>query len=109
MKKKLIHLQEFNYIEDKNVKFILFQFENAINNIWCIYSEEKGFSQIRQLQRNVNNVPERSWEKINIEMGHVKLRHGTEQARLQLKNEISDFVKNVLLKLDFNIKGECVW
>ena len=101
MKKKLIHLQEFNSIENKDIKSILFQFENAINNIWCIHSEEKGFSKIRQLQKNICNVPEKSWQKINIEIGHVKLRHGIEQARQQLKYEISDFIKNVLLKLSF--------
>lgn len=98
MKGKLVHLKEFNNIKDKNIKNILFQFEEIINNIWCVHSENKGFSKMKLLQNDIKEIPVNSWQKINIEMEHVKLRHGLNQARQQFKDEIVFFIKNILIK-----------
>ncbi len=73
---------------------IAFEFDKILNDIWCVYSFNKGHSRWRMISRNIEE-PYRS--QIDIEIGHVKLGHGINQARAAVKDEMEKYI-------DFSIR-----
>ena len=68
-------------------------FDYILNNIWCTYSFHKGKKRWREVARY---IPESFRCKISIEMGHVWLGHGIDQARLAVKNEMKKYLDYLL-------------
>jgi hypothetical protein len=69
-------------------------FDYILNNIWCTYSFEKGYSRWRKIG---SQIPEPYRSKIGIEINHVRLGHGIDQARLAVKNEMEKYIDTLKL------------
>jgi len=69
------------------------EFDFILNNIWCTYSFEKGNKKWREIGKD---IPSPFYEKICIEMGHVELGHGREQALMAVKSEMSKYIDFLL-------------
>ena len=61
-----------------------------VNNMWCIYSERKGIKKFNEI---AHLLPEECARRIRIEIGHIELRHGLRQARLELKDVVEDCIE----------------
>ena len=68
-------------------------FDYILNNIWCTYSFHKGKKKWREIARD---IPESFRCKISIEMGHVWLGHGIDQARLEAKSAMKKYLDYLL-------------
>lgn len=64
-------------------------FDYILNNIWCTYTFEKGKKRWREIQ---SQIPEPYRFRIDIEMDHVWLEHGIDQARLAVKSEMEKYL-----------------
>ncbi len=70
-------------------------FDYILNNIWCTYSFEKGNKRWKEISLQ---IPETYRFKINVEMNHVWLGHGVNQARLAVKDEMEKYLDYLISK-----------
>lgn len=75
--------------KDKDIYAVALEFDNMLNQMWCIRSFESGYKIWRELSRFIND-PFRS--RIMTEIYHVRSCHGIKQARLALKDEIEKYI-----------------
>lgn len=71
-------------------------FDYILNNAWCTYSFSKARTRWNEIG---SSVPEPFQFKIGIEMSHVELGHGINQARLALKDEMEKYIDYLLNKV----------
>lgn len=91
-------MNQFNSYEEQLKKCseayrIANDFDYILNNIWCTYSYEKGKQRWREIK---SQIPEPFKFKIDIEMNHVWLGHGIEQARKAVKSEMNNYIDYLL-------------
>lgn len=89
-------MNQFNSIDFKNNKKALMMaedFDYILNNIWSTYSQEKGRKRWNEICKQIPNEFSR---KIFIEIGHVELGHGREQALMAVKSEMIGYLEYLL-------------
>jgi enoyl-[acyl-carrier-protein] reductase (NADH) len=64
-------------------------FDYILNNIWCTYSFEKGKTRWKEIK---SQIPESYRFRIDIEIDHVWLGHGIDQARMTVKDEMEKYL-----------------
>ena len=85
-------MNQFNNINFKNNKQVLAiakDFDYILNNLWSTYSEEKGIRRWREIS---NIIPKEFQRSISIEIGHVQIGHGRNQALLAVKDEMISYL-----------------
>lgn len=75
-------------------------FDYILNNIWCIYSFDKGKKKWREI---ASEIPEPYRQNIFIEICHVELGHGIDQARMAVKSEMEKCLDYLIGKEIYNI------
>jgi len=79
--------------KSSNLYSTALSFNYILNNIFCTYSFHKGKTKWREIQLQ---IPEPYKFKINIEISHVELRHGIDQARLAVKSEMEKYIEYLI-------------
>ena len=70
-------------------------FDYILNNIWCVRSFHKGKGRWMDI---IKIIPQPFKTSINVEMEHVYLGHGIEQARAAVKSEMNKYIEYLLEK-----------
>lgn len=76
-----------------NIWTVINDFDYILNSIWSVYSFEKGKSKWLSIQSEID--PDYS-RKINIEIGHVEIGHGKEQALMSVKDEMEKYIEYLI-------------
>lgn len=82
-----------DFKNNKNALSIAKDFDYILNNLWSTYSEQKGLKSWREIRGEIPNEYQR---KIAIEIGHVEIGHGREQALMATKSEMEEYLKHLL-------------
>ena len=76
-----------------NVYSIAQDFDYILNNIFCTYSFPKGKTKWREIS---STIPNPFRQNIYIEIYHVELGHGIDQARLAVKSEMEKYIEYLI-------------
>lgn len=85
--------KSIDFNNNKNALDIAEDFDYILNNIWSTYSQEKGRKRWNEICKQIPNVFSR---KIFIEIEHVQLGHGREQALMAVKSEMVKYLKYLI-------------
>lgn len=84
-------MNQFNKMKiHSNKSKIANDFDYILNNMWCTYSEDKAVGRWRNICKQLDKE---SYRKISIEIEHVQLGHGREQALMALKAEMINYLQ----------------
>ena len=85
-----VHFSHIDFKTSKHAKMLANDFDYILNNIWCTRSFNKGYKRWNEISKN---IPSPYSFRINVEISHVDLGHGIQQARMAVKSEMEDFLK----------------
>lgn len=83
--------------KNATIKELIHDFDYILDNIWCTYSFKKGRRRWNKIVLNIHNEYAK---RIIIEMQHVLIGHGVEQAKLAVKDEMEKYIEYLLDKED---------
>lgn len=75
---------------------ISYVFDYILNNIWCTYSFYEGKMQWKDIEAE---IPEPFRSHIALEISHVELGYGIQQARLAVKDEMEKYIDYLIKEM----------
>jgi len=76
-----------------NIYSIATSLNQILNNIFCTYSFPKGKTKWREIS---STIPNPFRQNISLEIYHVELGHGIDQARLAVKSEMERYIEYLI-------------
>lgn len=85
--------KEFDFNGNEQALEVAKDFDYILNNIWSTYSEAKGVKRWKEIK---GRIPYHFSRGISIEMIHVELGYGREQALMAVKHEMIKYLEYLI-------------